>query len=128
RPGGRVGPRGRARRDHRQVRDAPLRSRRVGRPMTTAPGHPLPATEPVPSPWPPEAVAAHRAAGLWTGEDFGAFLRTRAERFAGRTAVVDAAGARITYAQLDARADAIAAHLIAAGVRRGARVMVQVPN
>ncbi len=87
-----------------------------------------PGTEPVPSPWPADAVAAHRAAGLWVGEDFGGFLRERAGRFAGRVALVDAAGGRLTYAELDARADAIAAHLIALGIAPGERVVVQTPN
>lgn len=90
--------------------------------MSTAP------TSPVASPWPAEAVAAHRAAGLWTGETFGAFLRDRAARFSGRVAVVNGAGGRLTYAQLDVRADAIAAHLIRTGVSPGQRVLVQVPN
>lgn len=86
------------------------------------------ATAPVPSPWPAQAVAAHRAAGLWSGEDFGTFLRSRAATFGPRAAVVGADGTRVTYAELDAKADAVAAHLAGAGVAPGERVLVQVPN
>ncbi len=82
----------------------------------------------IPSPWPAEVVAAHRAAGLWAGEDFGTFLRDRAARFADRVALVDGAGERLTYAELDAHADRIAVHLMAAGMAPGQRVLVQVPN
>lgn len=93
----------------------------------TAPSVATPAA-PVPSPWPAHAVAAYRAAGLWTGEDFGGFLRTRADRFAARTALVDADGDRLTYAELDARADVIAARLDATGIAPGECILVQMPN
>lgn len=86
------------------------------------------AIERIPSPWPPEAAAAHRDAGLWIGEDFGTFLRDRAARFADRVALIDGTGGRLTYAELDAHADRIAAHLMTEGVTPGRRVLVQVPN
>ncbi len=86
------------------------------------------ATIRIPSPWPPEVVAAHRDTRLWTGEDFGGFLRDRATRFADRVAVVDGAGERLTYTELDSHADRIAAYLIGTGVTPGQRVLVQVPN
>src|SRR5690606_12781590 len=62
------------------------------------------------TPWPPEFAERYRAAGYWTGETFGAFLRDRARRFADRTAVVGG-DRRWTYAELDARADRLATGL-----------------
>lgn len=87
-----------------------------------------PALAPVVSPWPSDFAETYRAAGLWTGEDFGTFLRVRATWFADRVAIVAATGERLTYAELDERVDAIAARLIDSGVRPGQRVLVQVPN
>ncbi|GAA3748685.1 2,3-dihydroxybenzoate-AMP ligase [Spinactinospora alkalitolerans] len=79
------------------------------------------------TPWPAEAAARYRAAGHWTGETLGAFLRERARRFAGRTAVV-AGDTRWTYADLDGRADALATGLAGLGIAAGDRVVVQLPN
>ncbi|MBV2363777.1 (2,3-dihydroxybenzoyl)adenylate synthase [Streptomonospora nanhaiensis] len=79
------------------------------------------------TPWPPEFAARYRAAGYWTGETMDAFLRDRARRFAGRTAVVGGAE-RWTYADLDARADRAAVGLARLGVAPGDRVVVQLPN
>ncbi|WP_017627551.1 (2,3-dihydroxybenzoyl)adenylate synthase [Nocardiopsis chromatogenes] len=80
------------------------------------------------TPWPEEFAERYRAAGYWTGETLGAFLRDRARRFADRTAVVSA-GERWTYAELDERADRLATGL----ARRldlgpGDPVVVQLPN
>jgi 2,3-dihydroxybenzoate-AMP ligase len=82
-----------------------------------------------PSPsWPREVAERYRAAGLWTGETFGAFLADRASRFAARVAVVGADGARWTYAELDARASRLAAGFADLGIAPGDRVVVQLPN
>ncbi|WP_306369245.1 (2,3-dihydroxybenzoyl)adenylate synthase [Nocardiopsis sp. CC223A] len=78
-------------------------------------------------PYPEEFAARYRAAGYWTGENFGAFLRERARRFAGRTAVV-AGDTRLTYADLDARADSLATGLARLGLGEGDRVIVHLPN
>ncbi|MGI5375516.1 (2,3-dihydroxybenzoyl)adenylate synthase [Streptomyces sp. CA-251387] len=80
--------------------------------------------------WPPEFAERYRAAGYWRGETFGQMLRAQAERHPERIAVVDPAGAgrRWSYAELDDRADRLAAGLLAAGVGRGDRVVVQLPN
>jgi 2,3-dihydroxybenzoate-AMP ligase len=80
--------------------------------------------------WPPEFAERYRAAGHWRGQTFGQMLRERAGRHPHRTAVVDPAGdgRRWTYAELDGRADRLAAGLLAAGVGRGDRVVVQLPN
>ncbi|WP_028660631.1 (2,3-dihydroxybenzoyl)adenylate synthase [Nocardioides insulae] len=85
----------------------------------------------VPS-WPEEFRARYRAAGCWTGETFADFVRDRCERYAERTAVVgtDANGrsVRWSYAELGRRASAAADRLAAAGVTRGDRVVVTLPN
>jgi 2,3-dihydroxybenzoate-AMP ligase len=79
--------------------------------------------------WPAEYVQRYREAGYWRGETFGRMLRDRAERYAERTAIVDPASRRRwSYAELDARADAMAAGLHARGVRKGDRVVLQLPN
>ncbi len=80
--------------------------------------------------WPADLAARYRAAGYWQGETFGRMLRTRAERHPDRVAVVDPAGAgrRWTYGELDHRADRLAAGFLAAGIGKGDRVVVQLPN
>lgn len=77
--------------------------------------------------WPADLVARYRAAGHWRGETFPAMLRDRAARFAERTAIVGG-DARWTYAELARRAEAIAAGLLARGLQRGERVVVQLGN
>ncbi|GAA2086111.1 (2,3-dihydroxybenzoyl)adenylate synthase [Streptomyces albiaxialis] len=79
--------------------------------------------------WPAEFAERYRAAGWWGGETFGQVLRDRAAVHPGRLAVVDpASGHRWTYAELDRRADRLAAGLLARGIGRGDRVVVQLPN
>ncbi|MEV6522217.1 (2,3-dihydroxybenzoyl)adenylate synthase [Longispora sp. NPDC051575] len=77
--------------------------------------------------WPEDAAARYREKGYWLGETLGDFLRARAARFGARTAVVDGAR-RTSYAELDARADRLAAGLVRFGIARGDRVVVQLPN
>ncbi|MCW2995727.1 MAG: 2,3-dihydroxybenzoate-AMP ligase [Conexibacter sp.] len=78
--------------------------------------------------WPEADAARYRAAGLWTGETFGAFLAARAARFGPRTAVIGSAGERWSYAELDERAGALAQGFAALGIAPGDRVVVQLPN
>ncbi|TWH38693.1 2,3-dihydroxybenzoate-AMP ligase [Rhodococcus rhodochrous J38] len=82
--------------------------------------------------YPEEFAERYRAAGYWTSETFGEFLPARAARFADRTAVVghDATGTwrRITYRELDDASARIAAGLADLGVRKGDRVVLQLPN
>lgn len=82
---------------------------------------------PVTQVWPDDFAARYRAAGYWRGETFGAFLRQRAQAHPDRIAVVDAT-TRWSYADLDARADHLAAGFLAHGLRPGDRVVVQLPN
>ncbi|WP_018680531.1 (2,3-dihydroxybenzoyl)adenylate synthase [Actinokineospora enzanensis] len=74
-------------------------------------------------PWPPELAERYREQGLWTGERLGDLLR----RHGDRVALVDGPH-RWTYAELDARADRLAAGLADLGIRPGDRVLVQLPN
>jgi len=82
---------------------------------------------PVVQQWPDDVAQRYRAAGYWRGETFGAMLRDRARQHPDRIALVDGAR-RWTYAELDARADAVAAGFIATGLNPGDRVVVQLPN
>ncbi|UZF45862.1 (2,3-dihydroxybenzoyl)adenylate synthase [Rhodococcus rhodochrous] len=82
--------------------------------------------------YPEEFAERYRAAGYWTSETFGEFLPARAARFADRTAVVGhdatATRRRITYRELDDASARIAAGLADLGVRKGDRVVLQLPN
>ncbi|MGW3928625.1 (2,3-dihydroxybenzoyl)adenylate synthase [Streptomyces microflavus] len=79
--------------------------------------------------WPAEFAAKYRAAGWWRGETFGEMLRQRAEEHPDRIAIVDpVAGSRWTYADLDRRADRLAAGFLARGIAKGDNVVVQLPN
>ncbi|MGE4336563.1 MAG: (2,3-dihydroxybenzoyl)adenylate synthase [Pigmentiphaga sp.] len=77
--------------------------------------------------WPEERAEHYRAAGYWSGETFGAMLRERARRHGERLAVVGGE-TRWTYAELDARADAIARGLLERGLKPGDRAVVHLPN
>ncbi|MEI5101971.1 (2,3-dihydroxybenzoyl)adenylate synthase [Streptomyces sp. PmtG] len=79
--------------------------------------------------WPDEFAERYRAAGHWRGETFGGLLRERAAAHPDRVAIVDpATNRRWTYGELDARADRLAAGLLARGIAPGDRVVVQLPN
>ncbi len=77
--------------------------------------------------YPPEVAAAYRAAGLWQPGSIPRRLREVAAAHASRRAVVTSTGI-LTYAELDARTDAVAAGLLAVGLRPGERVLLQVTN
>ncbi|SEN15243.1 (2,3-dihydroxybenzoyl)adenylate synthase [Nonomuraea pusilla] len=73
--------------------------------------------------WPDEFAARYRAAGYWTGETFGAWLRRLAAENGDRPAADG-----LTYRELDERADRLAAGLGELGLARGDRVVVHLPN
>ena len=77
--------------------------------------------------WPAELAERYRAAGYWRGETFPSVLRNCATRFAERTAVVTG-NQRWSYAELNARAEKIAAGLLALGLVPGVRVVIQLGN
>ena len=84
-------------------------------------------------PFPPDRAAHYRAAGYWTGRTVDSILSEAARRWPDRAAVLKAGGTphqaqRLSYAELDERADQAAAGLAALGIARGDRVLLQLPN
>ncbi len=77
--------------------------------------------------WPAELAARYRQAGYWRAETFPEFLERRVQRSPGRTAIVGG-NERWTYAQLQQRANAAAAHFIQLGLVPGERVIVHLGN
>lgn len=77
--------------------------------------------------WPDHFVRRYTEAGHWSEETLPGFFRTRAEAHPERTAVATAEG-RHSYADIDRRADAVAAGLRAHGLEPGQRVVIQLPN
>lgn len=71
--------------------------------------------------------ARYRAEGYWRGRTLGSLLRDWAQKYVMRTALVDAT-TRMSYVELSARADRMAAGLVKLGIQRGDRVVVQLPN
>ncbi|MEU4408794.1 AMP-binding protein [Streptosporangium sp. NPDC023963] len=76
------------------------------------------------TPWPEEFAARYLAEGYWNDRLLGDVLRGGDP---GRTALV-AGKERLTYAELDRRAERAAAGFARLGIRRGDRVVVQLPN
>ncbi|TMV45533.1 (2,3-dihydroxybenzoyl)adenylate synthase [Paenibacillus mesophilus] len=77
--------------------------------------------------WPKAFADLYRETGCWRGETFGNMLRERAKTHGGSIAVV-AGETRLTYAELDERADRLAAGFHALGIGPGDRVVLQLPN
>lgn len=80
-------------------------------------------------PFPPDRAAAYRAAGYWSDRPVDSMLSDAARGWPTRLAVVDADGThRLTFAELDERANRAAAGLAALGIAQGDRVLLQLPN
>ena len=84
-------------------------------------------------PFPPDRAARYRAAGYWTGRTVDSILSEAARQWPDRPAVLDAGGTlhppqRLSYAELDERADRAAAGLPQLGISPGDRVLLQLPN
>ncbi|MGW4383866.1 (2,3-dihydroxybenzoyl)adenylate synthase [Kitasatospora sp. NPDC004531] len=77
--------------------------------------------------YPADVAARYRAAGYWTGEPLDAMVRRHAAATPDRIAVTDRAQ-QWSWAELDARADRLATGLLARGLRKGDRVVLQLPN
>lgn len=96
--------------------------------MTAAPRvgpapHLLDGVVPVPA----DVADRYRAAGFWTDQTLGTLVRDAAAARPDATALVDAARS-LTYADLDRAADDLAHGFAALGLRRGDRVVVQLPS
>jgi 2,3-dihydroxybenzoate-AMP ligase len=77
--------------------------------------------------YPAEFVDRYRREGLWGTRTIGGELRAMAERYPDVEALVTPER-RLTYAELDARSDAIAAHLVHIGLCPGDPVVLQLGN
>lgn len=78
-------------------------------------------------PWPPEFAERYRRAGCWSGSSLGHLLAESARRNPDKIAAVDAAR-RVSYAELAAESDRIAAGLLDLGIGRRDRVLLHLPN
>jgi mycobactin salicyl-AMP ligase len=80
-------------------------------------------------PFPPDRAAKYQAAGYWRGRTVDSMLTDAAHRWPTHVAVVDADGpGRLTFAQLNERADRAAAGLSELGIAVGDRALLQLPN
>jgi 2,3-dihydroxybenzoate-AMP ligase len=77
--------------------------------------------------FPEEFAQRYREAGYWRGETLGDLLREWAALPEPRTAIVEGER-RWSYAELDAKADRLAAGFRALGIEPGNPVVVQLPN
>jgi 2,3-dihydroxybenzoate-AMP ligase len=77
--------------------------------------------------WPEEFAARYRGAGYWRDQTFGDLLRSWAASYGDRIAVV-CGELRLSYREIDLRAERLAAGLSVLGIRRGEAVLVQLPN
>jgi len=77
--------------------------------------------------WPDELAARYRSLGLWEGVTVGGLLTRSAQRWPHKLALVQGAQ-RLSYADLLARCQDLAARLSALGLRPGERVLLQLPN
>ncbi|MGC9376900.1 (2,3-dihydroxybenzoyl)adenylate synthase [Streptomyces sp. MH13] len=77
--------------------------------------------------WPPEAARHYRQAGYWRDEVFGDLPARQASARPTATALVDG-DRRWTYAALEAEVEGLYRSLHRLGLRRGDRVIVQLPN
>ncbi|HWQ42480.1 MAG TPA: (2,3-dihydroxybenzoyl)adenylate synthase [Desulfosporosinus sp.] len=77
--------------------------------------------------WPKEFAERYRKEGCWRGETFGGMLRERAASYGERIAITS--GARsLSYAELDNKADRLAAGFQTLGIKQRDRVVIQLPN
>ncbi len=79
------------------------------------------------TPYPEEFVAKYRAQGYWEDRSMADCFAEVCTRYAERIAVV-AGNERITYRQLDERAERLALHLLKLGLHTGDRFIMQLPN
>jgi len=78
-------------------------------------------------PWPEQGAHRDRELGYWTGETLGAMLRRGATEHPDRIAIV-CGKRRWSYAELDAKADQLAAGFARLGIAAQDKVVVQLPN
>lgn len=79
------------------------------------------------TPWPKEFADRYRAEGYWRGQNLGEITRRWSSVDGDRIAIITEQD-HWSYAEVDQRADRLAAGLHRIGVRAGDRVVVQLPN
>lgn len=79
------------------------------------------------TPWPEQDAQRYRELGYWTGETLGTMLQRKAGEHPDRIAIV-CGKRRWSYAELDAKADQLAAGFARLGIGAQDRVVVQLPN
>ncbi|MGE8655510.1 MAG: salicylate synthase [Achromobacter sp.] len=77
--------------------------------------------------WPDASIECYEREGYWQRLTLGQHLHQCAQRYGERVALVDGAS-RCSYAELDQRADRLAAGFTTLGIRRGDCVLLQLPN
>jgi len=78
--------------------------------------------------WPIELAERYSELGYWRGRELTAPVRDQARINPDKIALIDSAGQRLTYAELDRMADRVASALQEWGLRRGDRFILQLPN
>jgi 2,3-dihydroxybenzoate-AMP ligase len=78
-------------------------------------------------PHPEAAVTRYMATGAWGTRSLPTAFRQAATTYADRTALITP-DTRLTYRELNARSDAVAAGLLSSGLRPGERVLLQLTN
>jgi len=74
-----------------------------------------------------QPVDIYEKKGYWQPYTLGEYLRTWAEKYGNRTALIEHER-RISYEELDQHADEISVGLYNLGIRQGDRILVQLPN
>lgn len=77
--------------------------------------------------WPGDIADRYAAAGHWRGAWLGSWPGEWARRYGSRIALVDGQ-TRISYRGLAEHVDALAARLLATGLRRGDNIVLRLPN
>lgn len=77
--------------------------------------------------WPDVLAQSYREQGFWTRETLGTQLRIWAATYGDKVAIIDGDD-RLTFSELDVRADRLAAGLHERGLRADDRVVVHLPN
>ena len=77
--------------------------------------------------WPEEIAIKYEQKGYWKPLTLGEHLRSWAQKYGDHIALVDQ-DKRISYNQLDWRADELASGLHHLGIQQGDRVLIQLPN
>lgn len=78
-------------------------------------------------PFPPEFAASYRAKGLWEDRSLRSVFTELCGKYADRVAIIDH-DAKVTYAELEARATQLALNLLDLGLKKLDRIIVQIPN